>query len=233
MSGGFQLEDVAVEASGRTVLRVPELRLPAGVTSAVVGPSGAGKSTLLRLLAGLQAPTHGRVLWNGAPPQPGQVVMVFQRPALLHGTVAMNVALPLQLRGQRNAAQQVPGWLARLGLRDKARQQVHTLSGGEYQRVALARALILEPAALLLDEPTSNLDPENVRLIEDLVRGAQKETGSTVVWVTHQPVQARRVADSALLLMEGAVVEHAPVATFFGPWATQRTQDFLGGRTVW
>ena len=117
--------------------------------------------------------------------------------------------------------------LRRLGYR------VRTLSGGEYQRVALARTLVLEPDALLLDEPTSNLDPENVALIERLVEETRRERGMTVIWVTHNPFQASRVAQSAVLLIEGVVAEHSPVEVFFGEGASLPTRAFLGGKMVW
>jgi ABC-type Mn2+/Zn2+ transport system ATPase subunit len=101
---------------------------------------------------------------------------------------------------RRRSSPRVRPWLERLGLWEKHRQPVRTLSGGEYQRVALARALALNPMALLLDEPTSNLDPENVALIERLVAERQAETGMTVVWVSHNPYSAQRVARQAPLL---------------------------------
>ena len=232
----FHLEAVEVVRGARLILRVPELWIAGGETTAVLGPSGAGKSTLLRLLSGLQVPESGTVSARGATgnaPRPGEVVMVFQRPALLRGTVLENAAVGLRLHGVRDPLPRVRPWLERLGLWEKHRQPVRTLSGGEYQRVALARALALSPMALLLDEPTSNLDPENVALIERLVAETQAGTGMTVVWVSHNPPQAQRVARRALLLLDGEVVEHSPAATFFGDTALPRTQDFLRGRLVW
>jgi tungstate transport system ATP-binding protein len=101
--------------------------------------------------------------------------MVFQRPALLHGSVEENVAIGMRLRGERDRRGRVGEVLNRVGLEKKRRQQAITLSGGEHQRVALARALVLRPQALLLDEPTANLDPQNVALIEALVRETQAE----------------------------------------------------------
>lgn len=221
---------------GRRLLAIPDLTLAAGQSTAVVGPSGAGKSTLLRLLAGLEAPDQGKVHAVGSrsePLGPGQVVMMFQRPLLVRGTVEENVALGLRLRGERMEWRRVTELLERLGMAKKRGQSVRTLSGGEYQRVALARALVLQPAALLLDEPTANLDPENVALIESLVCEAQAENGTTVVWVTHNPPQAARVARSVLLFVAGEIVEHSPTERFFGPEAAPRTREFLGGKMVW
>ncbi len=237
MSGPcFSLREVTVTRGAGTVLAVPDLRIRAGATTTVVGPSGAGKSTLLRLLAGLEPPARGTVTScgpDGEPLRPGQVVMVFQRPALFRGTVAENAGVGLRLRGERNLLPQVLPWLERLGLAGKADRPVSTLSGGEFQRVALARALALQPHALLLDEPTANLDPDNVARIERVVAELQAETKLTVIWVTHNPIQARRVAHSALLLLDGTPVEHSDVETFFGVDAQPSTRDFLGGRLVW
>jgi tungstate transport system ATP-binding protein len=232
----FHLSGVQVLRAGKPILRVPELHIRETEITAVVGPSGAGKSTLLRLLGGLEAPTEGKVCSQGphsGPLVPGEVVMVFQRPALVHGTVAENVALGLRLRGERNVGARVGPMLERLGLARQSRQQVRTLSGGEHQRVALARALVLRPAALLLDEPTAHLDPQNVALVEGLVKEMQEETGMTVVWVTHNPFQARRVAHSVVLLIGGEVVEHASMEAFFSQAAQPRIRDFLAGRMVW
>ncbi|HEU4753290.1 MAG TPA: ATP-binding cassette domain-containing protein [Armatimonadota bacterium] len=229
----FRLAGVEMARGGRTLLRVPSLEIAPGAVTAVVGPSGAGKSTLLRLLAGLETPDRGTVRAGEAPPVPGRIVMLFQRPVLFRGTVLENAAAGLRLRGRRDPLAKARPWLERLGLAEKAHRPVSTLSGGEYQRVALARALAVEPEVLLLDEPTASLDPENVRLIERLVAATRTETGMTVVWVTHNPFQAQRVADSALLLLEGEVVEHSPAAAFFGEEAQPRTRDFLGGRLIW
>lgn len=232
----FRLDGVQVLRGERLVLQIPALSLPGGETTAVVGPSGAGKSTLLRLLAGLETPASGEVRsWgpHGGPLRPGEVVMVFQRPVLVKGTVEENVMVGLRFRRERDPAGKVQPLLERLGLDKKSRQQVRTLSGGEYQRVALARALALRPAALLLDEPTASLDPQNVALIEALVGEARKETGMTVVWVTHHPFQARRVGRSALLLLDGRLVEHSDTQIFFSESADPRTRDFLAGRMVW
>jgi tungstate transport system ATP-binding protein len=227
---------VAVVRDARPILRIPALTISAGQTTAVVGPSGAGKSTLLRLLARLEAPSEGEV-WSqgpdGRPLLPGQVVMVFQRPLLLRATVEENVAVGLRLQGARAAGSRVSGMLERIGLAKKRRQPALLLSGGEHQRVALARALVLEPAALLLDEPTANLDPYNVALIEALVKETRAEHGSTVVWVTHNPIQAGRIAERAILLLDGKVVEQSETEVFFSAAAAAQTQAFLAGRIVW
>jgi tungstate transport system ATP-binding protein len=230
----------AYEGSARrVVLDVDALEVEAGEILAVVGPSGAGKSTLLRLLNFLEPPSAGTLTFDGAivPPRPPlalvrRVTTVFQRPVMLSGSVAENVAYGLRLRGQapEPAVSQV---LERVGLAALARHPAGKLSGGEMQRTALARALVLEPDVLLLDEATANLDPYNVGLIEDIVRAQNRERGTTVVLVTHNVFQARRLAQRAALLLSGRLIEAGPAETFFTAPEDPRTAAFVRGEMVY
>jgi tungstate transport system ATP-binding protein len=235
----FELRDLAKGYGGRTVLHVPRLQVAAGRTLAVIGPSGAGKSTLLRLLNFLEPPDGGELRFFGAPVPPAgpplatrrAVTTVFQRPLLLDASVWDNVAYGLRIRRQYRPAL-VAGAIERVGLRALARAPGRALSGGEQQRVALARAMVLRPQVLLLDEPTANLDPENVAIIEAIV-GEQRQAGVTVVIVTHNLFQARRLADDAALLIGGALVEAGPAAAIFERPQDPRTAAFCQGRMVY
>jgi tungstate transport system ATP-binding protein len=158
--------------------------------------------------------------------------MVFQRPLLLNRSVAANVAYGLQLRGQNSTQARVAAVLARVGLSDYVRAHPQTLSGGEAQRVALARALVLEPKILLLDEPTANLDPFNVGLIENLIRGQHEQYDTTIVLVTHNIFQARRMATRVAFLLEGELVEVGPTERFFNASRDPRTAAFVSGDLV-
>jgi len=238
----YQLQDVAKEYNGRRVLQVDRLDIHRGEIFTVVGPSGAGKSTLLRLLNFLEPPTSGRIRFLDAefsPTQPmplelrRRVTTVFQRPILLNRSVWANVAYGLWLRGQRDSAELVRTTLEQVGLLALARQQARTLSGGELQRVALARAMVLQPDVLLLDEPTANLDPYNVGLIEDIARRLNRERGTTLVLVTHNVFQARRLAHRAALLLDGQLIEVADVNTFFQSPRDPRTGAFVRGEMVY
>jgi tungstate transport system ATP-binding protein len=162
-----------------------------------------------------------------------RVTTVFQRPYLLNRSVIANVQYGLRLRGQRNGTETVGGALAQVGLRDMARQPARTLSGGEAQRVALARALVLDPEVLLLDEPTANLDPYNVALIEEIVTNLNREKGMTLVLVTHNVFQARRLASRVALLLDGRIVEINDTDHFFNNPADPRTAAFVGGEMVY
>jgi tungstate transport system ATP-binding protein len=234
----FELLGVCHRYGTRPVLNIPRLSVGRGETLGVVGPSGAGKSTLLRLLQGLERPSEGAIAFDGAPmphplplPRSRRITTVFQRPLMLDRTVRENVLFGLRMRGRkdRGAAELL---LERLGLSHLAYTQARCLSGGEVQRVALARAIVVEPDVLLLDEPAANLDPANVARVEALIRDAQAR-GTTIVLVTHNTHEARRLAHRTLLLMEGAVVETGPTSAFFESPTEARTRAFLAGELVY
>ncbi len=234
----YRLAGVRKSYAGRTVLDVGHLDVSSGELLAILGPSGAGKSTLLRLLNFLEAPDAGTILFDGQPlpdgPSPAlcrRVTTVFQRPALLNRSVRDNVAYGMRLRGESPDGR-VEDALARMDLTALAGAPAHRLSGGETQRVALARALVLRPDVLLLDEPTANLDPYNVALIESIVREQNARLGVTVVLVTHNVFQARRLAGRAGLLLNGKLIEVAPAADFFERPKDPRTAAFVRGEMI-
>jgi tungstate transport system ATP-binding protein len=234
----FELVDLRHRYGARTVLSIPRLSIQRGETLGIIGPSGAGKSTLLRLLQGLERPAEGTIRVDGTPmPDPVPLALarrmttVFQRPLMLDRSVRDNVLFGLRVRGRKDRAPADP-LLERLGLGHLASAQARQLSGGEIQRVALARAMAIEPDVLLLDEPAANLDPANVARVEAFIRDAQSR-GTTIVLVTHNTHEARRLAHSTLLLIEGTVVESGPTAAFFESAADARTRAFLAGELVY
>jgi tungstate transport system ATP-binding protein len=238
----YRLQNVSKEYAGKRVLEVDNLKIARGETLGLVGPSGAGKSTLLRLLNFLESPTSGRVRFMDVEFSPSQpmpleyrrrVTTVFQRPLLLNRSVQANVAFGLQLRGHQGRNELVAEALQRVGLAHVARQRARTLSGGEAQRVALARAIVLRPEVLLLDEPTANLDPYNIGLIEDIVTNLNRVQRTTLVLVTHNIFQAKRLADRVALLLEGRIVEVADVDQFFERPQDPRTAAFVRGEMVY
>jgi len=235
----YRLEGVRKGYGGRTVLDIEALTVHAGEVLVVVGPSGAGKSTLLRLLAFLEPPDAGRIHYDGRVIPPGgapldvrrEVTLVFQRTHLISTTVARNVALGLRLRGQHVSRESIHQALADLGLNGLGHRHAHTLSGGEARRVALARAAVLRPRVLLLDEPTADLDPANVQQVERWLR-AVRRIGTTIVLVTHNIFQARRLADRVALLLDGQIVEIAPSRRFFQSPQDPRTAAFVRGEMI-
>jgi len=222
-------------------LRVPRLDVCKGELLALVGPSGAGKSTLLRLLNYLERPSAGQVSFHGKAYTPEgiplsmrrRITTVFQQPLLLDMSVRRNVAYGLLMRGERNGATRTEEAVAAVGLSHLADARASTLSGGEAQRVSLARALVLKPEVLLLDEPTSNLDPANVRIIEEIITTANQKYGSTIVIVTHNVWQARRLAQRVAFLYDGELLEQAPADQFFERPQHPRTVAFLHGDLVY
>lgn len=242
MSVLYSLREVTVRYGARTVLTVDKLDIHRGEVLAVVGPSGAGKSTLLRLLNFLQPPTTGEVRFDdlrfsaardATLTMRRRVTTVFQRPVLLKRTVEANVAYGLRLRGQNDNMADIHATLTEVGLAELAHQPARTLSGGEAQRVALARAMVLRPDALLLDEPTANLDPYNVGLIEQIVARLNRQHATTIVLVTHNVHQARRLAHRVLFLLDGREIEVADAHTFFESPADPRTGAFVRGEMVY
>lgn len=161
-----------------------------------------------------------------------QLTMVFQRPLLLNRNVTANIEYGLRLRGLK-AKERVAQVLEQLGLTDLARANARNLSGGEAQRVSLARAMVLETPILLLDEPTANLDPYNVSLIENAIRSINQQRAATVVIVTHNVFQARRLAHRTALLLDGHLVETLPTEAFFNAPDDARTAAFVRGDMVY
>ncbi len=235
----YHLNTVGKSYGDCTILRIDELDLCAASVFCLLGPTGAGKSTLLKLLAGLEEPTCGVVRFDGvdlhrrnlSPSVRRRIAMVHQRPYLLTGTVQFNVEYGLRIRRTPDRPQKVKAILERLGVEALANQSAQTLSGGQVQLVALARALVIEPEVLLLDEPTANLDPARVALVENVVRETQER--AAIVWTTHNLFQARRVATRVGLLWNGQLVEVAPTEQFFQSPSDPRTKDFVEGRAIY
>ena len=220
-------------------LTVGALDIRRGETLAVVGPTGSGKSTLLRLLHFLEPADAGTLEFEDhsvAFPVPVElrrrITMVFQRPLLLRGSVLDNIRIGLRLRGQHEAGREAE-ILKSLGIGHLAHEKAFPLSGGEAQRVAVARALAIGSPVLLLDEPTAHLDPAHILVIERIIRSLREDSGTTIVIVTHNLLQARRLADRVALLLEGQLIEEAETARFFDHPADPRTAAFLRGDLVW
>ena len=200
------------------VLRNVSFDIAAGETVAIVGPSGSGKTTLLGLLAGLDTPTSGAVLLDGmdltlldedarARLRGDRVGFVFQSFQLVPTLTALeNVQVPLELRGIRDSHARAADLLERVGLGSRTHHFPTQLSGGEQQRVAIARAFVNRPRVLFADEPTGNLDGATGEKIVGLLEQLNRESGTTIVLVTHDQQLARRLGRS-IRLADGAVIE--------------------------
>ena len=197
------LEAVEVDYRGRRALGPIDLSLAPGGLTAVVGPSGCGKSTALRLLAGLEAPSRGRVVRAAAR---GETAVVFQAPTLMPWATSLaNVALPLELAGTdpREARERAAAALARVGLVGAERLRPAQLSGGMAMRAALARALVTRPRLLLMDEPFAALDEITRRRLADDVLALWAETRPALVFVTHNVEEAVYMAERVAVLTPG------------------------------
>src|SRR6476661_296717 len=205
------------------VLRDVSFSVPDGAFVAIVGPSGSGKTTLLGLLAGLDVPSSGTVLLDDtdlgklsedkrAQLRGAKVGFVFQSFQLIPTLTALeNVQVPLELRGDGGAPARARELLGRVGLADRAHHFPVELSAGEQQRVAIARAFSNAPSLLFADEPTGNLDSDTGHHIVELLETLNRESGTTIVLVTHDLALARR-AQRVIRLADGAVVSDAPAA---------------------
>lgn len=240
----LKLENVCRSFSERMALRNASLSVDKGEILAIIGPSGAGKTTLLRLVDLLIQPTSGLILFNDVNTSGDekhqrslrrQMSLVLQYPALFDTTVFNNVSLGLKIRGYTEAKtkEKVGNMLDVVGLSGFEKRAVKTLSGGESQRIALARALVTEPNLLLLDEPTSNLDPKNVSIIEDIVRTANTKSQVTVMLATHNLNQAKRLAHRVAFLLDGDLVEEGATKEIFERPRDERTATYVDGKMIY
>lgn len=202
------------------VLKSVNLSVAAGEMVAVVGTSGSGKSTLLQLLGGLDKPTSGKVMLNGQPihemneetrcKMRNQFLgFIYQFHHLLPEFSALeNVGMPLLIKGDEPAeiTEKASQLLTQVGLKDRMSHRLGALSGGERQRVAIARALAANPACILADEPTGNLDPQNAERVLDLFFDLQKQRKTAVIMVTHDMNIAKR-ANRVYKIHNGSLVE--------------------------
>lgn len=226
--------DLAID--GREILSGIDLEIAPRATTMVLGPNGAGKSMLLRVAHGLVAPTAGTVAF--AVPE-GRIggrkrhAMVFQKPVMLRRSAVGNLthALAAQGLGFTARRERAEAALTRFDLAALADRPARRLSGGEQQRLAIARAWALDPDLLFLDEPTSQLDPGNTRMIEAMLEGLKLE-GRTLVTTTHDAGQARRLADRIVFIARGRIVEDRPAADFFRDPQSREARAWLAGDLV-
>lgn len=209
----LRTENLGRSVPGKILVEAASFEVFRGETLAIVGPSGSGKTSLLRLLNRLDEPTSGMVLVDGedyrqiAPRElRRRVGMVMQRPYLFPGIVADNLRFGPRQRDEVLSASRVEELLGSVGLAGYGPRDVANLSGGEAQRVSFARTLANSPGVLLLDEPTSALDEDSKREVEGIIMQIGREQGIPCVLVTHDPAQAKRLAQRALVMEAGHIV---------------------------
>jgi tungstate transport system ATP-binding protein len=213
---GLELEITRVTKNynGNPVLRDCSFTFAAGRTYVIQGPNGSGKSTLFRSLAFLERPDkgeiiyrdRGRILENSLALR-RRLTLVLPRTGIFNTTVYHNVAYGLKIRGVPGAEldKRVNAALLAVGLDHKQRQRGLELSSGETKRLGIARAMVIDPEVFMLDEPTANIDPANMAIIEDIILRMKNEGRATILIITHDPEQARRLGDDLLLMHSGKI----------------------------
>ena len=228
----LRVRGLSFTAGGKIVLDNVSFEIRQGARTVILGPNGSGKSIMLRLIHGLLRPSAGEISWGGMTPDQARrrQGMVFQRTVMLRRSALGNVLHALKVRDVPQARRTVLAEeaLRAAGLEARAHQPARTLSGGEQQRLAIARAWALRPDVLLLDEPTSNLDPEATVLVEKLVRAIGAD-GVHIIMTTHDIGQARRLADQVMFLHQGKLLEHGPASSFFAGPANLAAARFISG----
>ena len=233
----IELVDLNQRYGSRTTLKGVSLSIEKGEILAVIGPTGAGKTTLLRLIDQLDTPASGKVLFDGREVTPRlrtkvrrRISMVLQKPVVFDASVYDNVAYPLRLRSVDKKAipDKVNAMLKTVGLDGYQKRKARTLSGGETQKVALARALITDPQALLLDEPTANLDPVSLNAIEELILRSNRDNEMAIVVATHEMAQGQRLADRIAVMMNGELIQVSKPADIFRTPSDLRVAQFVG-----
>jgi len=223
----IEVQSLSKEYSGRQVLKDINFRVQNGEIFVLVGPNGAGKTTLLRILDLLEEPTKGRFLIDGAPVNYSardraalrrRIGMVFQQTVLFNMSVFDNVAYGLKVRGEngKSVEQKVRDALEVVQLAGFEHKNALALSGGEAQRVALAQAVVTEPELLLLDEPTANLDPRNVSIVEETLSRVNREGKTTMIMATHNMFQAENLAHRVAVLNEAMIEMIGTFQEIFG-----------------
>ncbi len=226
--------DGCVISNGDFVLRAT-LQIETGSRVAIIGPSGAGKSTLLEAIAGFRDLAAGQIYWRGSditglPPGQRPLAMLFQDGNLFpHLTAGQNIALGLHPNGRLSADEraQVHSALDRVGLPDMADRRPAQLSGGQQSRVALARVLVQQRPLLLLDEPFAALGPALKAEMLDLVSALTTEAGTTMMMVSHDPQDARRIASHSVLVADGLAHPVTETSTLFDN-PPPALRDYLG-----
>lgn len=238
MSGvHFEIKNLSLSRGQKAVLAQVNLVVAPGEIVCLLGPSGSGKSSLLRCLNLLIEPPVNTIFLDKQDIAGLDVVelrqrvgMVFQQAALFPGNVRDNLAYGPSLRQEKLADSDISHLLDLVGLDAKiAHQPADTLSGGQAQRVSLARTLANQPQALLLDEPTSALDPGATRTIEETILNLRQKLGLTVLWVTHNIEEARRVADRIYLLVDGRIADEGKPEHLLEQGSHHLTKLFAAG----
>jgi tungstate transport system ATP-binding protein len=241
----LEIEGISKRYYERWALRDIHLQVKKGEVFGIIGPSGSGKTTLLRIITMLEKSSNGKIRFdgielNGLSEKETLLIrrrmgIVFQNLVVFRRSVYENVAYGLRIRGENEDSinKKVEKALKLVGLFEFRNRKASTLSGGEAQRLSLSRTTVIEPELLLLDEPTANLDPFNVALIENAVSDIVENQETTVIIATHNMFQAERLTDRVGFLLNGDLVEVADTDQIFKYPENKRTAAFVRGEMVY
>lgn len=226
------VKDLLKKYGKRTVLNIEKLELDFGKIYGIIGPNGAGKSTLLRIIGNLENSTQGKVIYNGTnfnKEVMREMTYISQKPYLFRTSVFNNIAYPLKVRkyDKKLIELKVENMMLEFGIKHLENQLATSLSGGESQKVALARALVFNPRLLLLDEPTANIDPSSIEVIEKLIQKTNRKKDTTILIVTHNVAQARRLCDELVFVKNGRIVEKGKTDSIIFTPKKYETKEFL------
>lgn len=221
----------------RCVLNIENQIVKKGNFLGIIGPNGSGKSTLIKIIAGLIEASNGTVAYNNNKLNTKiqqSMTLVFQKPYLLRTTVFNNIAYPLAIRGvkKREISKRVNNVMKSLDIESLRDQRAWTLSGGETQKVALARAIVIKPSLLLLDEPTANIDPGSVLVMEENIKKFYEDSDSTVIMITHNLQQSKRLCIDVAFMNEGEIIEIDSVNNIFNNSKNILTKKFIAGEII-
>jgi tungstate transport system ATP-binding protein len=222
----IELKNITYQAHNKNILSIPDFQIQDGDFLGIMGPNGAGKSTLLKLMALLDSPNRGEILYRGQEIANGipsldlrrKFSVALQQSLLLEGTVYQNIAIGLKLRKVPKSVikEKVNVWMEQFQISHLAKKNAHFLSGGEAQRVNLARAMIVEPEILFLDEPFSALDfPTKIKLMDDF-KAIINSAGTTTVFVSHDLMEINYLTNHLAIIVNGEVKQYGPTQRVLG-----------------
>lgn len=237
----LHLQNIKYTRGGQTILNIDDVKLQRGQVVGVMGPNGAGKSTLVKVMALLDSPDSGTILYHGdevsvqslSLVQRRKFAVAFQQSLLLNTTVFQNVAIGLKLRKMKKSMieDKVRYWLEKFHISHLAHKHASSLSGGEAQRVNLARAFVLEPEVLFLDEPFSALDfPTKIKLLKDL-KQILEITNTTTVFISHDMLEVKYLTTELLIIINGQL-EQVGTTEEVTSNPNKRTASFLNEWTL-
>lgn len=227
----IRMEAVVKTYGGRTVLDVSELLLEKGKIYALLGINGSGKTTLLRIISGFETADRGKIYYNGSLSVPKEKIAYMpQKPYIFDMTVHKNTILGIK-QGDKNK-QSTKSVIDNVGMGRFMKSNAKSLSGGESQKVALARTLVLGRELILLDEPASSVDISSMTLIEGYIKEINEKLRSTIVFSTHNPSQAARLADEVIFINCGKIMEKTDCAAFFSSPESMDAKEFLKNWSV-